>query len=166
MGTSTYPGNGPGVHAGDGRTHQFLWRNDAGAAEIHVFPEVLVISVTGRCGYDHLVELSFHVGRRWDPTRRDLVVDFSRARSVDEIGVRFLLANLQQAGHRGRIFVVRAPHSARSLANRIWGGEAISFVFTLRQALTSIRQANSTEVLKGPGGARADRTSPRPMAAM
>lgn len=120
-----------------GVNQQTLWNDGQNTAHVQTVPRSLMLSLSGDCSYDHVVELCFYVGRHWKPRLERLVLDFTQLKSADSDGIHFLVSQLIRVASQsdGDIYLVRTPAEARSLLARTWGKPEIHSVQTLKEAL-------------------------------
>jgi hypothetical protein len=121
------------------RSQQTLWKDDSSTAIALNIPDALLISVSGKPEHRHFVELCAFAGSRWRAAQERLILDFTKMKSAEPAGIRYVANQLHTTANQsgGNVFLVRMPPAAKAFLDKTWGSEHIHFVHSLKQAISA-----------------------------
>jgi len=120
-----------------------LWDDRLGTGFALSGPRTLLLTFSGQCTYDRLVDVCYYVGRHWRSGGDTLVIDFDARKWVDREGIRLLMSRLEDMAvqFHGRVYFVHAPAEARRILYRVGKDSP----FRLGASLESVLKKVSSE---------------------
>jgi hypothetical protein len=98
-----------------------LWDDRLGSGFALNGPRTLLLTFSGQCTYDRLVDVCYYLGRHWRSGGETLVIDFDARKWVDREGIRLLMSRLEDMAlqFNGRIYFIHAPAELKRILYRI-----------------------------------------------
>lgn len=117
-----------------------LWDDRSGTGFALTGPRTLLLTFSGQCGYNRLVEVCYYIGRFWKAAVDALVIDFDALKWVDKEGIRHMMAQLDEVTDRtgGRVYIVHAPPDVKRTVYRLGNASPIRLGGSLEEVLKRV----------------------------